>query len=94
MLPITTRYEGIFDCVRSIRRDEGIAGFYKGFGALVLQYSLHLALLRVLCVLFEYLELSFKPERNISVPPEVEQFRTQSAGRGRRDELNILGRNY
>ena len=39
--PINTSYEGTFDCVRSILRMEGVPGFYKGFGAMILQYMMH-----------------------------------------------------
>ena len=39
--PINTSYEGTVDCVRSVFRLEGVAGFYKGFGALMLQYMMH-----------------------------------------------------
>lgn len=45
LLPINTRHEGLADCVRSVRRDEGTSGLWKGVGALLLQYSVHGALL-------------------------------------------------
>lgn len=45
VLPVNTQYDGISDCLHSIRRKEGVAGFYRGFGALVAQYALHGALL-------------------------------------------------
>ena len=40
-------YEGPIDCITSILQNEGVAGFYKGFGALILQYATHQAILRV-----------------------------------------------
>jgi len=47
VLPIITRYDGAFDCYTTIISEEGFAGLYKGFGALVLQYALHVALLKI-----------------------------------------------
>lgn len=52
VVPITTRYEGVTDCFHSILVEEGLSGLYKGFGALVLQYLLHMALLRVMKMAF------------------------------------------
>lgn len=37
VVPINTRYDGFFDCARSIHETEGFLGFYKGFGTLVLE---------------------------------------------------------
>ncbi|XP_053195878.1 mitochondrial outer membrane protein SLC25A46 [Scomber japonicus] len=45
VLPVNTQYDGFADCLHAIRRKEGGAGFYRGFGALVAQYALHGALL-------------------------------------------------
>lgn len=47
VLPINTQYEGMRDCINSIRREEGTMGFYKGFGSIVVQYSLHAAVLQI-----------------------------------------------
>ena len=47
VIPSITSYEGTIDCARSIFREEGVGGFYKGFGALVLQYAMHQAILTV-----------------------------------------------
>uniref|UniRef100_A0A8C1LWI6 Solute carrier family 25 member 46 n=1 Tax=Cyprinus carpio TaxID=7962 RepID=A0A8C1LWI6_CYPCA len=46
VLPINTQYEGMKDCINAIRREEGTMGFYKGFGSIVVQYSLHAAVLQ------------------------------------------------
>ncbi len=46
VMPIMTRYEGFFDCLTTIRQEEGIQGLFKGFGALMLQYAVQVALLR------------------------------------------------
>lgn len=45
VLPVNTQYDGFSDCLHAIRRKEGVAGFYRGFGALAAQYALHGALL-------------------------------------------------
>ena len=55
VMPIITRYEGMYDCFCGILREEGIMGLYKGFGALVLQYSLHVAILKLTKFIFEQL---------------------------------------
>jgi len=62
VISITTRYEGFVDCFRSIIREEGFGGLYKAFGALVLQYALHMAVLRLLRVVFEQLEETMRPK--------------------------------
>lgn len=63
VISITTRYEGFVDCFRSIIREEGFGGLYKAFGALVLQYALHMAVLRLLRVVFEQLEETMRPKQ-------------------------------
>ena len=47
VMPIITRYEGMLDCVATILQKEGLWGFYKGFGALTLQYAIHMVILRM-----------------------------------------------
>ena len=38
VVPLCTSYDGVADCFYTIQRQEGVSGFYKGFGALCLQY--------------------------------------------------------
>lgn len=45
VLPVNTQYDGFADCFSSIRHKEGGASFYRGVGALTVQYALHAALL-------------------------------------------------
>ncbi|XP_064475292.1 mitochondrial outer membrane protein SLC25A46-like [Ornithodoros turicata] len=45
--PVISQYLGPVDCFQSIIIQEGAAGLYKGFGALILQYSIHCALLKL-----------------------------------------------
>lgn len=54
VIPIITRYEGVIDCLKSIISEEGISGLYKGFGALVLQYSMHVAVLRLTKLVLDF----------------------------------------
>lgn len=53
VLPITTRYDGVFDCFRCIIREEGRLGLLKGFGALLIQYSIHFALIKITKLLLD-----------------------------------------
>ncbi|XP_053148102.1 mitochondrial outer membrane protein SLC25A46 isoform X1 [Hemicordylus capensis] len=52
VLPINSQYEGMRDCINTIKREEGIFGFYKGFGAVVVQYTLHVALLQLTKIVY------------------------------------------
>ncbi|XP_054998202.1 mitochondrial outer membrane protein SLC25A46-like [Sorex araneus] len=52
VLPINTQYEGMRDCINTIRQEEGVFGFYKGFGALIIQYTLHAAVLQITKIIY------------------------------------------
>lgn len=67
-MPVSTRYDGLLDCIRNIYKDEGISGFYKGFGALVLQYAIYFLVLRMLRLLFEQLEDTMKKREQVRPP--------------------------
>lgn len=60
VLPVNTQYDGLSDCLGAIRRREGRAGFYRGFGALAAQYALHGALLAAARTLLRLLLLDAK----------------------------------
>lgn len=47
VVPILTSYEGAIDCYRTTIATEGVAGLYKGFGAMILQFGAHLALIKI-----------------------------------------------
>ncbi|XP_023016585.1 mitochondrial outer membrane protein SLC25A46 [Leptinotarsa decemlineata] len=47
VLPILTNYTGASDCYESCLLNEGVCGLYKGFGALILQYVAHIALIKI-----------------------------------------------
>ncbi|XP_029413497.1 solute carrier family 25 member 46 isoform X2 [Nannospalax galili] len=52
VLPINTQYEGMRDCINTIKQEEGVFGFYKGFGAVVIQYTLHAAVLQITKIIY------------------------------------------
>ncbi|XP_077398912.1 mitochondrial outer membrane protein SLC25A46 [Vanacampus margaritifer] len=60
VLPVNTQYDGAADCFHSIRRKEGGAALYRGFGALLAQFALHGALLAAARTLFRLLLLEGK----------------------------------
>lgn len=55
VLPINTQYEGMRDCVNTIKQEEGVLGFYKGFGAVIIQYTLHAAVLQITKIIYSTL---------------------------------------
>ncbi|XP_058512302.1 mitochondrial outer membrane protein SLC25A46 isoform X1 [Ochotona princeps] len=55
VLPINTQYEGMKDCINTIRQEEGVLGFYKGFGAVLIQYTLHAAVLQITKIIYSTL---------------------------------------
>ncbi|XP_061172815.1 mitochondrial outer membrane protein SLC25A46-like [Saccostrea echinata] len=67
VIPISTNYQGFFDCFRSILVEEGISGLYRGFGALILQYALQACLLKFSKYMFE--KVSKELNSPNSMPP-------------------------
>ncbi|KAG5834351.1 hypothetical protein ANANG_G00260610 [Anguilla anguilla] len=55
VLPINTQYEGMRDCISVIHKEEGSLGFYKGFGSIVVQYTLHAAVLQITKMIYSTL---------------------------------------
>ncbi|XP_012610032.1 mitochondrial outer membrane protein SLC25A46 isoform X1 [Microcebus murinus] len=55
VLPINTQYQGMRDCINTIKREEGVLGFYKGFGAVIIQYTLHAAVLQITKIIYSTL---------------------------------------
>uniref|UniRef100_A0A182IXA1 Uncharacterized protein n=1 Tax=Anopheles atroparvus TaxID=41427 RepID=A0A182IXA1_ANOAO len=47
VVPILTSYEGVVDCYRQTVATEGVAGLYKGFGAMILQFAAHVAVIKL-----------------------------------------------
>lgn len=47
VVPILTSYEGAIDCYVNTINTEGFCGLYKGFGAMILQFAAHLAVIKI-----------------------------------------------
>lgn len=47
VVPLCTNYDDMFDCFDTILREEGASGFYKGFGALILQYTVQFIIVKL-----------------------------------------------
>lgn len=47
VVPILTGYESALHCYDTTLAEEGVAGLYKGFGALILQFSAHYLLIKL-----------------------------------------------
>ncbi|XP_067634862.1 mitochondrial outer membrane protein SLC25A46 [Eurosta solidaginis] len=47
VVPILTNYQGAIDCYRTTVATEGVGGLYKGFGAIVLQFAAHIAVIKL-----------------------------------------------
>ncbi|KAK3585319.1 hypothetical protein CHS0354_040268 [Potamilus streckersoni] len=68
VIPVITSYKGAVDCIRSVIVEEGISGFYKGFGALVFQFALHAFVLKCAKVLFEFISREYFPKKPRMLP--------------------------
>jgi len=58
VVPIITRYDGAMDCYSAILAEEGFTGLYKGFGGLIMQYALHVAVLKLTRLGFDFMSSS------------------------------------
>uniref|UniRef100_A0A1A9UQB6 Solute carrier family 25 member 46 n=1 Tax=Glossina austeni TaxID=7395 RepID=A0A1A9UQB6_GLOAU len=47
VVPILTNYQGAIDCYRTTVAAEGFSGLYKGFGAIILQFAAHIAVIKL-----------------------------------------------
>jgi solute carrier family 25 protein 46 len=76
VIPILTSYEGALDCYATTLQQEGRAGLYKGFGALVLQFVAHVAVIRltkfVLVEITHMLRSTRRPPPTSSSNPDLE----------------------
>lgn len=73
-------FQGISDCINEIIVGEGYRGFYRGFGAVVIQYGIQLAVIRLSTISVQKLIDLFKddPLPPISLRPDVEPSRTST----------------
>lgn len=72
VLPILTNYEGPFDCYDKSLSAEGTPGLFKGFGAMVLQYTIHITLVQgtkfLLTEISKLMRSNSKPVHRVSPP--------------------------
>ena len=68
--PLLTGYSGAVDCYRTIISTEGALGLYKGFGALVLQFTVHLMVLKATKWILTELTTILRPKPIQKVPPQ------------------------
>ncbi|XP_016973092.1 solute carrier family 25 member 46 [Drosophila rhopaloa] len=47
VVPILTNYQGVVDCYQTTIVSEGVCGLYKGFGAMILQFAAHIAVIKL-----------------------------------------------
>jgi solute carrier family 25 protein 46 len=75
VIPILTNYEGARDCYITTLQQEGVAGLYKGFGALILQFAAHVAVIKltktVLTEIFNMLRSAPRPPPASSSHPQL-----------------------
>ncbi|XP_046388060.1 solute carrier family 25 member 46-like [Ischnura elegans] len=73
VLPILTSYKGASDCYETALSSEGSLGLFKGFGALVFQYSVHIAFLHVAKVVLTEVSNLLYPSSSSTkqLPPTV-----------------------
>jgi solute carrier family 25 protein 46 len=75
VIPILTSYEGARDCYVTVVQQEGVAGLYKGFGALILQFVAHVAVIKltriVLTEISNLLRSVRKPPPSASSQPDL-----------------------
>jgi solute carrier family 25 protein 46 len=75
VIPILTSYEGARDCYVTTVQQEGVAGLYKGFGALILQFVAHVAVIKltkiVLIEISNLLRSARKPPPAASSHPDL-----------------------
>ncbi|XP_028399053.1 solute carrier family 25 member 46-like [Dendronephthya gigantea] len=60
VVSLCTNYDGLLDCFSRIKSEEGLQGFYKGFGALLLQYLVQLLVLRITKAIYTVISQDFR----------------------------------
>ncbi|XP_017795799.1 PREDICTED: solute carrier family 25 member 46-like [Habropoda laboriosa] len=67
--PLLTGYSGVTDCCSTIISTEGPLGLYKGFGALLLEFTVNFVIARVIKRIMEELRTVFEPKPKLSERP-------------------------
>lgn len=65
VVSLCSNYDGFLDCFSRIKGDEGVTGFYKGFGALLLQYLVQLLVLRFTKAIYMAISKDFRHSDNV-----------------------------
>jgi len=93
VIPILTRYEGVSDCFSTILREEGARGLFKGFGALILQYSLHFLIIKFSSKVISQITqlLSQNINLNESSKPDVADLTNLTTASGPSSLANTVG---
>ncbi|EDO33395.1 predicted protein [Nematostella vectensis] len=60
VIPLSTNYFSMLDCFRTIYQQEGIFGFYRGFGALLIQCVVYFVILKITKVVYVRLSQDFQ----------------------------------
>lgn len=76
VVPILTSYEGAMDCYKTTIASEGFSGLYKGFGAMILQFVAHVAVIK----LTKWIVTQISEASNNKPPPQVSDFYTNLQG--------------
>ncbi|XP_044764948.1 solute carrier family 25 member 46-like [Coccinella septempunctata] len=71
VLAVLTNYTGAADCYEQCLASEGVFGLYKGFGALLVQYALHIGLVKF--TRFVFTEIGSMMSKPKSSPPPTMQ---------------------
>ena len=66
---LLTDYSGAVDCYRTIISTEGPLGLYKGFGALIMQFAVHILVLKTTKWILTEIGTMLKPKPKLSKPP-------------------------
>lgn len=66
--PLLTGYSGALDCYRTILSTEGPLGLYKGFGALVTQFLIHVIVLRATKWILTEISTILRPKPKLIKP--------------------------
>lgn len=75
------KIQGVTDCINEIITGEGYRGFYRGFGAVIIQYGIQLAVIRLSTVSVHKIIELFKEEPlpPISIRPDGVALQTPSS---------------
>lgn len=66
---LLTDYSGAVDCYRNIISTEGPLGLYKGFGALMMQFAVHVLVLKTTKWILTEIGTMLKPKPKLTKPP-------------------------